>query len=290
MGKYIEYFFVFLSRIFFRLLPWGLAQKCGIFLGLTARIFLLKRRNLVLTNLKLSFPEKNKQEIKQIARQVWINVGLTAVEFIKLEQLNKNNLVQYVEIEGEEYLQESLKSGKGVIILSAHFANWEMLGAALALKGYPLGAIARPLKNLFVDRLVNSIRQSSGVKIFISQKATRESLSWLKMNHLLFILIDQRITQGKVKVDFFGRSAATSSIIALLAKRTAAAVVPVYGLRTTSGKLKIIIAPALELKKSENIHQEILLNTDYFTKIIEDWIRKNPGLWFWLHTRWERKL
>lgn len=287
---WIEYLLAWFGKSIFLVLPWSWAQRVGSLLGLFSQYLLPKRRKVVLDNLKLSFPKKNEQEIEEIARRVWINVGLTAAEFIKIKQLNKQNLFRYVEIEGEDYLQESLKAGKGVIILSAHFANWEMVAAALALKGYPLGAIARPLKNPLVDRLVNSIRQSSGAKIFFSEEAMSESLSWLKMNRLVYILIDQRITAGSMRVDFFTRPAATSPIIALLAKRTGAAVLPVYGLRDNSDRLKIIIKPAVELKTAPNIREELLLNTTYFTKIIESWIRENPGLWFWLHTRWERRL
>lgn len=287
---YTEYFFAWLGKNFLLFLPWCFARRVGIFLGLVAKIFLRKRRKVVLTNLSLSFPEKNIKQIKQIAHEVWVNLGLTVAEFAKIKKLNLNNLTEYIVINGEEHIKESLKKGRGVILLAGHLGNWEMIGPALALKGYPLLCVVRPIKNCLVDRLVNSIRETTGAKIFYSDEGLNGILSWLKSNRLVGILIDQRVTEGNISVDFFGRPAATSPIIALLARRTGAAVVPICSFHDSQGKLIGQIEPALELKKNKNIRKEILLNTAYFTKIIESWIRKYPGQWFWLHTRWERKL
>lgn len=289
MGKYLEYYLALLGKVFFLLLPWSWAQRSGAALGLLVGHFLPQRRKIVYENLVRAFPEISYENRTEIARKVWDNIGRTAGEFIKIEELRLENLSQYVEIEGEEYIRASLTSGKGAILFSAHFCNWEIIHAALALKGYSVAGIARPLENILVNRFVNEIRESTGMKVFFARDGVARALAWLKANGFLYILLDQRITEGDIYVDFFHRPAATTSIVSLLARRTGAMVIPVYSLRNRGGRLRIKVEKPLELKKTtDEIHRQVLLDTIFFTKIIEDWIRKYPGYWFWVHNRWKR--
>ncbi len=285
---YIEYLLAYLGKNLILLLPWYWARKVGRLLGWLTQYLLPKRRKIVFDNLQHSFPEKNEKEIKHIAEQIWKNIGITTGEFIKILHLNENNLSTYVEITGEDRLKRNLEIGKGVILLSAHFCNWEIIHIALAIKGYPIAGIARPLENYMVNRLVNSVRESKGGRIILASQGMKEALSWLRMNRLVYVLIDQRITEGDVYVNFFNRPAATTPAVAILAKRTGAPVLPVYTLRGIKGKLSICIERPVTLKRMNNIHEETLQNTAYFTKIIEEWIKAYPSEWFWLHNRWKR--
>lgn len=288
-GLWVEYFLAWTGKKIFSVLPWCWAQKAGYFLGLLVQYFVPSRRKLVIDNLRYAFPKKKDEEKRQIARKVWENIGMTAGEFIKIKQLNSDNLSRYVKIYGEEYLKEVLASNKGGILFSAHFCNWEIVQIALSLKGYPIAAIARPLKNSLVDRMVNNIRESSGTKIIFAKNSIGQALNWLKTNGLLYVLLDQRITAGNVYVDFFGRPAATSSIAILLARRTGAKIIPIYSIRREDGGIEIHIQKPVNLIEKDKIREEILLNTLLFSKIIESWIREYPHYWFWVHNRWKRK-
>jgi len=285
---WIGYLLACIGKNIFFLLPWNWAQRAGYFLGLFIQYFLPGRRKIVMDNLKYAFPEKKEQEKLQVAQKVWGNIGITAGEFVKIEQLNYDNLFRYVRISGEEYLKESLTLGKGCILFSAHFCNWEIVHAALSLKGYPLLAIARPLENPLVDHLVNQVRKSSGTKIIFAEDSIGQALNWLRANRLLYVLLDQRITEGNLYIDFFNRPAATSPIVALLARRAGAGVIPIYSLRKEDGKIEIHIEKPLKLRTSDKIREEFLLNTFLFSKIIESWIRKYPHYWFWVHNRWKK--
>ncbi len=286
---WLEYFLTRLGERIFFVLPWRWTQRGGSCLGWLIKYFLPKRRRIVRDNLNYAFPEKKEQEKAQIAQKVWNNIGTTAAEFIKMQQLTRDNLSQYVRIYGEEYLKESLTAGKGGILFSAHFCNWEIIATALSLKGYPISAIARPLENPLVDRFVNLLREVSGTKIISAREnSIGQALEWLRANGLLYILLDQRITEGNIYVDFFNRPAATSPIVALLSRRTGTAVIPIYSVRQENGKIEIRVEEPIKIETAKNIRENTLLNTAIFSKIMEDWIREYPDYWFWVHNRWKK--
>ncbi|HCJ66453.1 MAG TPA: hypothetical protein DHV62_03800 [Elusimicrobia bacterium] len=285
---WLEYFLTWLGKNIFFVLSWRWAQRGGFLLGWLVRHFLPGRRKIVTDNLKYAFPEKKEQERIQIAKKVWDNIGITAAEFIKMQQLAHGNLLHYIKIQGEEYLKESLATGKGGILFSAHFCNWEIVHAALSLKGYPILAIARPLENPLVDRFVNLIRESFGTKIISAKNSIGQALNWLRTNRLLYVLLDQRITEGDIYVNFLNRPAATSPIVALLARRTGTAVIPIYSVRKEDGIIEIYVEEPLKIKMVNNIRENTLLNTVIFSRIIEGWIEKYPHYWFWVHNRWKR--
>lgn len=285
---WLEYILTWLGKNIFFVLPWRWAQRGGYLLGFLVQYFFPDRRRIVMNNLKYAFPEKKEQEKMQIARKVWRNIGITAAEFVKIQQLTCSNLSQYIKIYGEEYLKKSLENGKGCILFSAHFCNWEIVHAALSLKGYSILAIARPLENPLVDRLVNLIRESTGTKIILAKNSAGKALNWLRTKRLLYVLLDQRITENEVYVNFLNRPAATTSIVALLARRTGTAVIPIYSIRKEDGKIEIYVEEPLKIKMSNNIRENTLLNTVIFSRIIENWIKKYPYYWFWVHNRWKR--
>ncbi len=283
----LGYYLCLLAKVIFLQLPFCLAKKLGVALALSVKIFLPERRRLVLENLSKTFKELKRDKILSIAENVWKNLGLNLVEFIKIEHINKGNYTKFVEFENEEYLKNALRENKGVFLLTAHLGNWELMGAALSLHGYKIMVVARALENKYVNTEVNRIRELSGEKIVDEHKGIRESLKWLKSNGCVGILLDQHITEGNVIVDFLGRPAATSPIIALLAKKTGAKIVPLYNFRLASGKIKIVFEKPVELKNTENHREDLITNTEIFNKIIGNWILKYPDQWFWLHNRWK---
>jgi KDO2-lipid IV(A) lauroyltransferase len=195
-------------------------------------------------------------------------------------------------IEGEENLKEALARGKGVIAISAHMGCFPTMMAALAMKGYPLHIMMRPLKNeklgAHADRIMRSYK-ATPIYSYPRDKAIVDSIRCVKKNGMLVILMDQNYGSGGVWVDFFGELAATPTGATVLALRTGATVLPMYTVRDKLGHHRIIIEKPYEIVRYPTDDESILRNVANLTKIIEGWIRTYPRNWFWFHKRWKSR-
>ncbi|MBD3181914.1 lipid A biosynthesis lauroyl acyltransferase [Candidatus Poribacteria bacterium] len=271
-------------------LPRKAALKLGILL-INAMYPLIKgEKEKALNSLNTAFgKEKSSEELTEICRYFFQNLVKGLMEVLQFSRLNSGNLSKIVTFEGKYYIDEALKPGNGVIILTAHFGNWELLGASLALSGYKINFIVRPVRNHRLDELVTQNRESKGIKCISRGASIKSALKCLKRNELLGILADIDTKVDGVFVDFFGNPAFTPRGPASIALRTGAAVVPAFIVRQNDDTHRIIIQPALKLIKTGNQEKDIEANTEYFNKVIESFIRKYPEQWIWMHQRWKTK-
>ena len=272
------------------LLPRQTALNIGV--RLADLVFLLSRRERAraLEHLSTAFrAEKSPAEILRLSRYCFRNLGKGLMEVLQFPRLTSENLGKLVVFQGKQNIDNALKKGKGVIILTAHFGNWELLGASLALLGYGVNFIVRPVRSPRLEMMVNRSRESMGIKCISRGTSIKEALKCLKRNEILGILSDIDTSVDGVFVDFFGRPAFTPRGPASIALRTGAALIPAFIIRQKDDTHKIVIEKALELKTTGNQEEEVLINTARFTKIIESYIRKYPEQWIWIHQRWKTK-
>lgn len=238
-----------------------------------------------------SFPEKPIREIKKIAKASYASFATVIAEFADIPYLNKNNLREWITIEGLENYQEACSEGKGVLLFGAHFGNWEIGNAALALTTKPFAFLYRILDSPFLERNITLVRASYGNISLSKENAMRPVIRLLKKGTTINLLIDQNVAwYDGAFVNFFGRKACTTSGLALLALHTAAPVLPSFTRRLPDGKYILEIGKKVEIIRSGNRNNDVLINTQNFTKIIEEKIRKSPEQWFWVHQRWKTKL
>ena len=152
-------------------------------------------------------------------------------------------------------------------------------------------ALARPLeKNRWLDRFIGEVRSSSGLQVLSSKRAARQVVSALRRNKMVGILIDQREKRGEgIGVEFFGHNASTTPASAFFAMKTGAAVIPAYAIRLEGGRHRIVAEPPVELIETGDKAEDIRINTQRHTAVLESIIRRLPDQWFWIHRRWERK-
>ncbi len=249
-----------------------------------------KHRQIVLNNLKTAFgQEKTPDEMNLIAKNVFENLGINFMEFCRLPWLKEQRLSGYVECEGFENLERAHNKGKGVIFLTGHFGNWELMAAFYSLMGYPVDIVVRDLDSPAVDEFVRWVRTRHGNRIVSKKRSMRELLKTLSKGGIAGILLDQNVTWSEgMFVYFFNKLACTNKGPALLAIASNAAVVPTFIVR--DGKRhRIIIGKEITIKNSGNRADAQLENTAIFTKVIEDFVRKYPEQWFWVHQRWKSR-
>jgi KDO2-lipid IV(A) lauroyltransferase len=250
-----------------------------------------KLRKTAEVNLRIAFPEWSESQRNAVIHAMVRNLGWMATEFARFPNYSKENIEQIVVLDGNENFLEGQRRGKGVLFLTGHIGAWELSSFAHALYGYPLHYMARPLDNQRIDDLVNGYRCLSGNRPIFKNESARVMLKVLKDAGTVGILADQNtMPEEAVFVDFFGTKANTSTGIARVALHTDAAVVPGYVVWDQKiRKYRLRFEPPVELIRTGDPDRDVLENTQKFTKVIEDIIRKYPEQWVWVHGRWNTR-
>lgn len=270
------------------ILPRKLALSLGILLGDFYFYFGRSDRERTQRQIQISLGTSYR-ESTEITRRCFRNIGKNLVDFMRFPKLNADNINRLVKFRGKKYIDSVLRQGKGIIILTAHFGNWELIGAGLSLSGYPLNAIVRKIRSRTLNKLVKSYREKVGVVSIDRDKSVKQALRCLKRNELLGILADIDTDVDSIFVDFFGRLAYTPYGPVAISLKTGAALIPTFIVRQDDGSHCIFIEPPLSLYKSGDWKTDIRVNTSRFTKIIEDYIRRYPEQWIWMHRRWRTR-
>jgi len=272
-------------------LPSAQANRFGKNLGRLLFYCTPNRRHIALNNLSQAFPGKSKVELFRVLHDCYSNLGLCIVEFLRLPALKKyEKVAEVITLEGEEHLRSALAKGRGVILLTAHFGNWELVGAGLAAAGYTLNVLARHQKDKATTSLVDSIRETAGMRVLPARSGDASRiLRCLRRGEIIGFLIDQNAAREGIFVDFFGRLASTHAGAALFAIRTRAPVIPIFGIRHKDNTHTALILPEVEVIRTGNLKEDIRANTAAFTRLVEQQIRARPEMWFWLHDRWKSR-
>lgn len=248
-------------------------------------------RNVAINNLTFAFgSERTSEEIETLARSVFDHFGRVAVEFFWLQRVSRERLDQIVELpdEGRQALRDARGNGKGAIVITAHFGNWELLGRYMAQQGYPLTVIARDSDDPTQAGFINSIRAQAGTGIISRGENASAMLDVLRDNGLLGILPDQNTAVNPIFVPFFGKPASTAPGVGVLALRSGAPVIPGFATRTATG-WRIDSYPTLDIPAEGSLKERVLDITANYTRTIEAHIRKHPEQWLWFHDRWRTR-
>jgi KDO2-lipid IV(A) lauroyltransferase len=265
----------------------------GFAIGLAQIIYLLhgRLRRVGMRNLELAFPEKTRAERARILRGEFTSLGRQLAEVCHFPGYTLENVQQVVTYDGLENYERAYARKKGVLFLTAHFGGWELSAFTHSLQGHWMHVVMRPMDNAYLDRTIRRYRTMHGNKTVDKDDFVRGLLAAMKAGEVVGILMDTNMTppQG-IFVDFFGIPACTASGLARIALRTDAAVVPTFTIWDAAlGKYRLRFDPALELIRTGDQEADIVANTQMFTKVIEDYVRKYPEQWLWVHRRWKTR-
>ena len=268
-------------------LPRPVTLALGGWLGALVFRLASQQRELACEHLRRSLTLQDERQVKAIAKQCFENLGKTVVEFMQFPHLDRKQIQQYVTFEGIEHVEQALALGKGAIILTGHFGNWELLAASISTTVAPLTPFVRELRSPRLNTLVSSYREKAGYATIDRDTGMRHALRCLKRNELLGIVADVDTTVSGVFVDFFGRHAYTPYSPVAIALKTGAAILPTFIIRQPDGSHRAVVEPPLALKRTSMKEKDLVINTQKFTKIIESYIRQYPTQWIWMHRRWK---
>lgn len=279
---------------FLRIIPETSACRIGAFLGGAACSVLRKRRLIAMANAKRILRNPTDIEAGRIARSCFRKLGINFVETLLVPYIGKEEYAHRFTLRGREYVDEALKGGKGLLALSFHYGNWEIMGVISHLLGCEIVALARPLKNQrFLNGLLTSLRASTGLSVIPNQDTARDATRHLKENRMVAILGDQRVKKSEgVFVELFGENVPTSKGITLLAMKTGAPMIPIHSERNGFLRYTIVFSKPLNMERrpceGERMEQLLRRNARKINAFVEGIVADHPDEWLLVHRRFGR--
>ncbi len=285
--KNVKYFFQYLIIMFFfiifRVIGYKKASNFGESIGKLIGPF-FKSKKVIKQNIQNYNSNLDEESVKNLVKNMWGNYGRIFAEYMHIKDFRNNKLHDHITINGIEYLNEIKNKNKPVVFVSAHFSNFELMAMQIEKAGINLGAVYRPLNNIFLNKNMEKIRKNYICKKQIKKgiSGLREILKIFKNNYSVAMMIDQRVTEG-IKINFFNKPAFTTSIPAQLVKKFNCAVVTVYIERKNKIDFELTINKPIYFNDNENLK----VISEKLNLWLEKMISKNPEQWIWSHNRWK---
>lgn len=261
------------------------ALNLGQTLGDLAFNLVRRHRLDILQEMRRCYPGDSMDEARDRLRRVYRHIGMNYVEVFRWIGGQSAEIEKRVLVSGTQHLEQARARGKGVLVLTAHMGNWDLLGL-WAARRYPLTIISKALRQEGVNKFWMEARAASGLSIVPSRKSYRACLGVLKKQGLLGFMLDQNtLAHEGVFVDFFGKPACTHAGLAFLSSHSQAPVVPVFIYRKLDGTHWVDVLPAVE-PPPDREPATLQAATQRYTRLIEDAIRQHPDQWIWMHRRW----
>ncbi len=261
-----------------------LGRLLGFFIGRVVRY----RRKVALENLRRAFgSEKDEADLRRILRGVYRHFGQMIVEFCRFPVLSGRQIERLVTMERPDIFEEATQRGKGLVLVSGHFGNWEMMGAAIAHKGYPVRALVANQRNTAVGDLMDRFRrcvQVDAIRVGISVK---EVLRALSRGEIVAIVSDQNAGRRGIFVDFFGRPTSTPQGPAAISLKMNAPMVLTFSIREQDGRHRMVLERFPDPDHFPPGPEGVRAVTQLYTRRLEHYIRRYPEQWLWLHRRWK---
>ena len=264
------------------------AARVGDVLGALVFHVTGTRKKLVMEHMARVFGlTGDSKELRDMSRSVYRQLGRTAVEHARLLAGRTADLRDRLAVTGEEHIARARKGGRGVILITGHFGYWELLGATVAMLGYPITVVAKKLHNPAVDRLVHAGRERLGMAVATMDSAPSAVFRALRRNECVGLLADQDAGAGGVFIDFLGRRASTYQGPALFALRTGAPIVPCFIIRSGPERHRVCFEAPIEAIPTGDEPADIARITQAYTDVLARYIMDYPDHWFWVHRRWK---
>ncbi len=288
LRKRVEYLIVRLIAARIESADEQTVRQWGARMGDCARLVLRKRRKLVLRNLEQTLPDVPEDERNRIARECWRHYGRLILDYLRTRKAAFEETSNRFDLINREGFEEAIAQGRGVILLSAHFGNWETGATLLRMFGQPITTVARPLDNEFLERDLAESRVQPGVELVPRREAARPLMRALANRRIVVLLPDQSVapTEGIV-VPFLGRPAWTTPAPARFALRFNAPIQLVFCLPSGVDRTIVEFEETIYVDRLPEEQRTVAAITKRINDVISEHIRRNPEYWLWMHDRWK---
>jgi len=285
---FLEFFIVIIFFIIFKIIGLKLSSDLGEIIG---KYFgpLFRKKTIAKKNILIAFPDLNEKSINEMIERMWKNIGRIFGEYI---HINKFSIIDQKKIKivfaNKNNFELLKKNNKPVVFFSGHFANFELMAKCLQELGFNIGAIYRPLNNIFLNPIMEFIRKKyiCPIQIEKGSNGTKKLIKHISTNGPLALMIDQRLSSS-IRVPFFNQSASTTTTPAQLAIKYDALLIPVFLKRLEKTNFEFFIEEPLIINRTSDYDKDIFNITQIMNKKIEEFIKRDPAHWLWSHDRWK---
>ena len=290
--KIIRYFLEFVVVIIFFLIFKIIGLKLSSDLGeIIGKYFgpLFRKKTIAKKNILIAFPDLNENSINEMIERMWKNIGRIFGEYIHINKFSIMDLKKIkIGFANKNNFEILKKNNKPVVFFSGHFANFELMAKCLQELGFNIGAIYRPLNNIFLNPIMEFIRKKyiCPIQIEKGSNGTKKLIKHISTNRPLALMIDQRLSSS-IRVPFFNQPATTTTTPAQLAIKYDALLVPVFLKRLEKTNFEFFIEEPLIINRTNDYDKDIFNITQSLNKKIEEFIKRDPAHWLWSHDRWK---
>jgi KDO2-lipid IV(A) lauroyltransferase len=285
---FLEFFIVIIFFIIFKIIGLKLSSDLGEIIG---KYFgpLFRKKTIAKKNILIAFPDLNEKSINEMIERMWKNIGRIFGEYI---HINKFSIIDQKKIKivfaNKNNFGLLKKNNKPVVFFSGHFANFELMAKCLQELGFNIGAIYRPLNNIFLNPIMEFIRKKyiCPIQIEKGSNGTKKLIKHISTNGPLALMIDQRLSSS-IRVPFFNQPASTTTTPAQLAIKYDALLIPVFLKRLEKTNFEFFIEEPLIINRTSDYDKDIFNITQIMNKKIEEFIKRDPAHWLWSHDRWK---
>ena len=269
-----------------RVLPLSISRTFTVLIGRIAYYIVPRIRKVGLANLELAYGDSlSRAEKIRILKGSVHNLALVSAEFSRIPDLAAGKLAHLFTVEGLEQLDRT----QPLFFIGAHLGNWEWIAPAMSLQGFRVAEIIRKLDHLALNRCVDALRTSTGVRTVPKTGAARTVNALIKQGWAVGLLVDQSPRKNAMPVTFFGKPCWASAAPAIIAARAHAKVHVITMLRQDDGRYCICFHPPLEFVKTDNYQADLQENTQRCQNVLESIVRQYPEQWLWFHRRWKAR-
>ncbi|GDX37548.1 lipid A biosynthesis lauroyl acyltransferase [Candidatus Pelagibacterales bacterium] len=289
--KIIRYFLEFILVIFFFLVFKIIGLKLSSDLGeIIGKYFgpLFRKKTIAKKNILIAFPDFNEKSINEIIDRMWKNIGRIFGEYIHINKFSVIDQKKKIVFTNKNNIEILNKNNKPIVFFSGHFANFELMAKCLQELGFNIGAIYRPLNNIFLNPIMEFIRKKyiCPIQIEKGSNGTKKLIKHISTNNPLALMIDQRLSSS-IRVPFFNQPATTTTTPAQLAIKYDALLVPVFLKRLEKTNFEFFIEEPLIISRTNDYDKDIFNITQIMNIKIEEFIKRDPAHWLWSHDRWK---
>lgn len=273
-----------------RRLPLPTARRMGAAIGRLGYAPLGIRRTVVVRQVAAAFPELDATAVHHIAREAYAHLGRVVIETALLPSMGREGVLAMFEgAEGFEGIEAAAAAGRGIVLITGHFGNWELAGAYVAARGVPIEVITRRQSNARFDAYITRTREEAGMRVVFDADAVRRTPRAFREGHAVAFVSDQGVLGlASTFVPFFGRPAKTPRGAAVFALRFRVPVFFVAAVMEASGRYRCMVTP-IPVPDSGDREADVDTLVAAYTGILERWVRRYPTQYFWHHRRWKRQ-
>jgi len=281
----LEYYGLLFAVVPWYYLPRSLSLRLGSFLGWFVAHFIPIRRSVVESNIKRAFPEKTSKEVRRIAVRTYRHFGRLLAEFNRQDRYSLADLEKIITQVDKKVLDKAFEDGKGVITLTGHFGNWEIMAYWMGKLGYPISAVQRPQNNPLVDQFIRQKRTAGDMKLISIFASVSSYFSTLQNGSVLYILADQDARSRGVFVDFFDIPSSTPRGVAVFAHKLDSPIILCFPVMMSDNTYRFIFEELHYTASNSNDAVRVILQ--HYMDRLQYYVSQHPEQYFWFHRRWK---